>query len=110
MNKKKLEIIKKVLGVDEWTLGEDREKFPSFVFVFDGNGNYAMIYDEKNGDLFYRLDLIHQKIKSLFGFNDGEVKQLVKVVMEQRFGWKGVTPSVTLSFDALDEEPFRIGW
>lgn len=92
MNRKKLNIIKKVLNVHKWELKEDRNRFPNIIFVFGGNGNCIMEFHENNRRLFYDHNLIHQKIQCIFGFNGMEINELMGNLMGNHFGWEGVIP------------------
>lgn len=88
MNRKKLNIIKRVLDTDYWYLREDKNKFPDSIFVFNGNGKLIMEYYE-GGNIFYDFNLINQKIQRIFGFNLLEINKLMKDLIEEHFGWEG---------------------
>lgn len=92
MNRKKLNIIKRVLGAHKWVLRESSRNFPH-IFVLDNNGNVIMGYSRKSKLLFYNDNdkLLYQKIQQLFGFYyHRKIKKLMEFLVEERFGWKGV--------------------
>lgn len=96
MNRKKLEIIKKVLGTHEWELREDRNipRFAHHLFIFSGYRNFIMGYDEMKKELFYPV-ATNLKIQRIFGFNNQEVTKLMKDLVGELFGWEvETTPSL----------------
>lgn len=102
MNRKKLNIIKKFLGVSEWTLKEDRDKFPNSIFVFN-NGKIIMEYDEETEELVYSHVFLHLKINSLFGYRYEKNKRLVRFLIEKTFRWKIVGSALDIGEDYLNK-------
>lgn len=89
MNRTKIEIIKKVLNVNGWTLRENRNRFPTCVYVFDGNKNPIIVhnkkYEEEGGEMVRHMRFIDQKIEKTFGFNEQTIDKLIKKLVEYRF-------------------------
>lgn len=107
MNETKLNIIKKVLGVDKWTLRENENIFPGLVFIFDERGRYIMDFKEKKF-LRYNKRLIHSKIKSIFGINNKETRKLMKSLIGDYFNWRLKNPMEFTSVpDYIIEEHFN---
>lgn len=87
MNRKKLEIIKKVLSTHNWTL-KGSATHPNFIYVFDGNGKLiARRNNEQFRNFIYHF-YVHKKIRHLFGFYSLEIKEIMKIIVNEEFGWR----------------------
>lgn len=87
MNKKKLEVVKKILDIDNWYIKEDKRNYPESIFVFDGDGRCIIQRDNKKSFLYHN-EFIGFKLKYVININNQEVEQLMKFLMEKYFGWE----------------------
>lgn len=83
MNETKINIIKKVLNVDKWTLKEGKNRISGVIFVFDENKKNIVQYNEKTGKIC--VSMLNRKIKLLFGFKPVRIR---KLIIRGHFKWK----------------------
>lgn len=83
MNETKIEIIKKVLNVDKWTLREGKNEISDVIFIFDENKKNIVQHNKRTGSIC--VTMLNRKIRLLFGFKP---IRTAKLIIDSCFKWK----------------------
>lgn len=70
----------------------DKNNYPNSIFYFKGD-KFCLEYNEKNGYVWVRHDGFWEVFRNDYGLDCHEIRYFMKVMLEDHFKWKKVTPT-----------------
>ena len=87
----------------------DNEKYPDYIFYFNGDNKSVFHYNFKSGDFYCSHSLYWLIFEGEYGLNYGDIQSFTKNMVEKHFKLEEITPEKLNSIPAvLVEEHFKL--
>jgi len=83
----------------------DPIKYPGLVFLFDGDKSQVE-YSIKSGNLWLRHSSIWSVFEQEYSFNYSEIQSFIKILVEDYFKCKGITPKPLFNLNPIWVEDY----